>query len=79
MRVVKEINREDCRVTIFHWNGKYLIKLEQDSLEQTFKIDEFDVYGPDQVADLLTDQFMESAVERFKSMHNDLSRVLQEI
>ncbi|TRX61790.1 hypothetical protein FNH22_03150 [Fulvivirga sp. M361] len=79
MRIIKEINKNNCRITIFNWNGKYLIKLEQDNLEQTFKVDELDIYGPQQLEDLLTEKFIESALERFKAMQEDLMHALQEI
>ena len=43
MRVVKEIPHSACKITVFSWNQKYLIKLEQGDFEQTFKVSEFDV------------------------------------
>jgi hypothetical protein len=45
MRVVGEIPHSDCKITIFSWNNRYLIKLEQGLLEQTFKVNEFDISG----------------------------------
>lgn len=68
MRTVKEINHPACKITIFNWNGKYLIKLEQGDLEQTFKIDELDVLSPDDLDEVLNETFIADALQRFKSM-----------
>ena len=45
MRLVREIAHSDCKITIFSWNNRYLIKHEQGMLEQTFKIPELDLSG----------------------------------
>ncbi len=79
MRVIKEIVHELGRISIFHWNGKYLIKLEQDGLEQTYKIDEFDVINPAQLEGILTDQFIQKATIRFRDMYQDLAEALDNI
>ena len=45
MRVVVEIPHKECKITVFAWNNRYLIKLEQGLLEQTFKVNEYDLSG----------------------------------
>ncbi|MTI22169.1 hypothetical protein E1176_14150 [Fulvivirga sp. RKSG066] len=72
MRVVKEINHPICKVTIFNWNSKYLIKLEQGDIEQTFKIDEMDVLEEKDLDEVLNESFMKAAQKRFKEMHDAL-------
>lgn len=67
MRVVKEFNDKPCKVTVFSWNGKYLIKLEHHGLEQTFKVSEFDVLEQE-LEELLNEEFMEQAMTRFDEM-----------
>ncbi len=42
MRVIRELMFEDIRVSVFHMNGKYLLKFEQHQLEQTYKLSELD-------------------------------------
>jgi hypothetical protein len=37
MRIAKEINLNDIKVTIMVMSGKYTIKLEKNLLEQTYK------------------------------------------
>lgn len=78
MRVVKEIPHPDFKITLFSWNNRYLIKLEQGLLEQTFKVSEMDVTGEDDVIDLLDEKFLEDASRRFaemgQSLHDAMSR-----
>lgn len=76
MRVVKEIPYQHFKITIFHWNNRYLIKLESGSFEQTFKISELDVFSEDDVLALLDDTFLEQALHRFDDMAESLSLAL---
>lgn len=52
MRVIKETMAKDIRISVFEWNQKYLIKFEWGPLEQTYKVDLWDV--PDLEAFMLT-------------------------
>jgi len=72
MRVVKEIPYQQFKITIFHWNNRYLIKLESGSFEQTFKISELDVLSEAEVLALLDETFLKEAVKRFDEMANSL-------
>ncbi|CAN5601270.1 hypothetical protein BH23BAC1_BH23BAC1_09160 [soil metagenome] len=72
MRVVKEVPYPDVKITIFNWNNKYLVKLEQGLLEQTFKISELDVTSDEDIQIMLDDNFMQSALTRFKDMQQSL-------
>lgn len=78
MRVVKEIHRPQCKVTIFHWNGKYLIKLEKGLIEQTFKIPELDLTSEDELEAVLNEAFMQKAEERFTEMMQSLQKAMQQ-
>ena len=60
-----------------NWNQKYLIKLEVENLEQTYKISEFEVMGDDGIKKLIDDDFIAAAMERFKEMREDLNRSLK--
>ena len=69
MRVVAEIPHSSCKITIFSWNGKYLIKFEQGPLEQTYKIRELDVSGEADIRKLVADeQFIQDAYASFINM-----------
>lgn len=77
MRIVKEVNYAEFKITIFHWNNRYLIKLEQGFLEQTYKIDQFEISDEDALAKVLDATFLAEATERFLDMANSFRRALQ--
>ena len=79
MRVIGEIPHPSCKVTLFQWNGKYIIKLEQGFLEQTYKIEESDLMDENDLNRVLSKDFMQSALRRFHEMYLDLSKSLEEI
>ena len=68
MRIIKELSLEGCRITFFAWNNRYLIKLEQGILEQTFKVDQSDLENEAQLISLLDAEFIQQAVKRFLDM-----------
>lgn len=74
MRIVAELPRPDCKITIFSMNMKFLVKFEQGNLEQTYKISEMDVTGGvNGVFQILDEEFIEAVVKRFEGMKNDFS------
>jgi hypothetical protein len=79
MRVIGEINHPECKVTLFHWNNRYLIKIEQGLLEQTYKVPEYDVPTEDEVKRLVSEAFIESALQQFAVMRKSLHDALQKI
>lgn len=79
MRQIAEIPNPEMKITVFSWNGKYLIKLEKGPLEQTFKVDEMDVAGEAEVRALLDETFLERALNRFKEMRQDLQQAQQRV
>ncbi|RYU84302.1 hypothetical protein [Hymenobacter persicinus] len=72
MRQLADIPHPDAKITLFSWNGKYLIKLEKGQLEQTYKVSEMDVTSEDDVRTLLDAEFIAAAVQRFQQMRHDL-------
>lgn len=68
MRVVKEISHPECKITIFSWNNRYLIKLEQGALEQTFKLDQFSVLHDEELMKVIDAEFLQQAINRFTDM-----------
>lgn len=77
MRVVGEIPNEECKITIFAWNNRYIIKLEQGLLEQTFKVNEYDILSDDELYNIIDSRFIQDAIERFKAMNISLSDALR--
>ena len=72
MRVVGEIPHPECKITIFHWNGKYLVKLELGPFEQTFKINELDITSEDDLRRIVNEEFISKAMARFADMSRSL-------
>ena len=81
MRVVREIQHPHCKITVYFWNNRYLVKLEEGMLEQTFKIDQWDIVNDEEILQIVDDKFIEQALNRFRemsqSMHDALLRGAQ--
>ena len=77
MRVLEEIPHDSYKITIFQWNGKYIIKVEQGMLEQSYKVDETEFFNTDDVKKLLNDTFLDAVQKRFRDMHMDLMASMQ--
>lgn len=79
MRVIGEIPHEGCKITVFAWNNKYLIKLERGFIEQTFKVPEMEVTGDEDIHSILQGTFMEKAIARFDEMEKALIEALESL
>lgn len=77
MRLVREIAHPEFKITIFSWNNRYLIKLEQGMLEQTYKVPETDIIAEQDLLDLLDAEFLHQAAERFMLMGQSLYEARQ--
>jgi hypothetical protein len=77
MRVVKELIREEIRVSIFSWNNKYILKYELGPMEQTFKLSEMDVLEEAELDAFLEGDFFELVKVRFKEMGESFRRQLE--
>jgi len=72
MRVIAELPHPDFKVSIFSMNRKFIIKLEQGALEQTYKVAEADLMdGVNSVFELLDETFYQTAAARFVEMRKD--------
>ncbi|HEY0742192.1 MAG TPA: hypothetical protein VGD40_12050 [Chryseosolibacter sp.] len=79
MRVIKEIPHPLCKITLFAWNNRYIIKVERGLFEQTFKIPEFDVTGENEVVQLIDEEFVRQCVARFEQMAVSLAQAQQRV
>ncbi|MBL0744944.1 hypothetical protein [Chryseolinea lacunae] len=77
MRVVGEIPHSQCKITVFAWNNRYLIKLEQGLLEQTFKVNQYDVIDEAELYRIVDEPFVEAALKRFDEMSESLRQAMQ--
>ena len=76
MRVIGEIPHPEIKITLFHWNNRYLIKLEAGLLEQTFKIHEYDLGGEEEIAAIVNEKFLREAIIRFNDMAGSLHEAM---
>ncbi len=79
MRIVKEIPHPAVKITIFHWNNRYLIKLEANFLEQTYKLQEFDVTSEEDVIKMVDDRFLEQAMTLFQGMDRNFANAFSNL
>ncbi|WP_026950124.1 hypothetical protein [Algoriphagus mannitolivorans] len=79
MRVVKELVREEIRVSIFSWNNKYILKFELGPMEQTFKLNEMDILEEEDLEVFLSGDFFEKVKNRFEEMGNSFRRQLENL
>jgi len=75
MRVIAELPHPDCKITLFNMNQKYIVKFEQGTLEQSYKLSELDLSGggANEIFQMLDEDFIATVVERFKTMRTDFS------
>lgn len=79
MRIVKEIVHPQMKISIFSWNGKYLLKFEQGDLEQTFKVEEMELTSDKDLDLILNDFFLENVAKRFREMSLSFEQSLSSI
>ncbi len=68
MRVVKELTKEEVRVSVFSWNNKYILKFELGPMEQTFKLSETEVLEEGDLDSFLEGDFFKKVKDRFEEM-----------
>lgn len=75
MRIIAELPHPACKITLFSMNQKYIVKFEQGQLEQSYKLSELDLSGggANEVFQLLDEEFIDTVIERFKTMRADFS------
>lgn len=75
MRVIAELPHPECKITLFNMNQKYIVKFEQGTLEQSYKLSELDLSGggANEIFQMLDEAFIATVVERFKTMRADFS------
>jgi len=76
MRIISEWTKDDIRVTVFHMNGRYSIKLEKELLEQTYKFRDGQFNSLDELKAILSDEFYSTCQSVFNAMiENKMSSI----
>ena len=68
MRIISTIPPPSIRISIFHMNEKFIVKLEAGPMEQVFKFAEGEVKGPEEIERILDADFLNKALDRFNEM-----------
>lgn len=79
MRIIGEISHPDYKISLFQWNNRYLIKMERGFMEQTFKINQFDLTSDAELQTLIDSEFIHAAMERFDSMEESLFNSMKKL
>ena len=70
MRNLGEIPHAACKISLYGWNGKFIVKFEQGLVEQTLKFESLEFDGGEaEIRRRLTDEFILSVVDKFKDLH----------
>ncbi len=73
MRIVKDIPHPRFKITVFSWNNRYIVKIEDGHLEQVYKIDENQVSSLNEIEQMMSTPFLLKVLERFGQMSEDFS------
>ncbi|SDP91702.1 hypothetical protein SAMN05428975_3588 [Mucilaginibacter sp. OK268] len=72
MRIIAELPHPDFKISILNMNQKFIVKIEQGALEQSYKIPEMDLTdGVNSVFELLDEEFLKKVGARFTEMRTD--------
>lgn len=76
MRIIAELPHPQCKISLFNMNQKYIIKFEQGTLEQSYKLSELDLSGggANEIFQILDEEFIATVVARFSTMRQDFSQ-----
>ena len=76
MRIISEWTYKHLRVSILEMNGRFIIKVEDKILEQTYKLRDAQVKNLDDLKTKLDDVFYEKCIDLFTEMNTNLVNVL---
>ena len=72
MRIIAELPHPEFKISILNMNQKFIVKAEQGTLEQSYKIPEMDLTdGVNSVFELLDEEFLTKIATRFNEMRKD--------
>jgi hypothetical protein len=72
MRIIAELPHPEFKISIFSMNQKFIIKIEQGTIEQSYKIPDMDLTdGVNSVFELLDEEFLKAVAARFADMRKD--------
>ncbi len=78
MRLIKDLPHPKYKIQVFHYNAKYIVKIELGQFEQSYKIGDTDVTGPEEVEKMISPELLSNALKRFIEMRTDWERAFNE-
>ena len=76
MRYIKDIPHQDLKIGVYRWNNKYIIKIELGLIEQTYKIEEYEIQDIAELESCLDEAFLNSVLIKFSEMQRDFQETL---
>jgi hypothetical protein len=72
MRIIAELPHPEFKISILNMNQKFIVKIEQGTFEQSYKIPEMDLTdGVNSVFEILDEEFLKTVSARFTAMRSD--------
>jgi len=72
MRIIAELPHPEFKISILNMNQKFIVKIEQGTLEQSYKVPEMDLTdGVNSVFEILDEAFLKTVSARFTEMRKD--------
>jgi len=79
MKLIGSIPHDTCKISLYGWNSKFIVKIELGSFEQTYKVSELDVASEEDVRDMVNDSFLEKVMHRFEAMRADWELAMENV
>lgn len=76
MRTLGQIPNPEALISLFSWNGKFIVKFEQGLCEQAFKFDHLDFEGEAEFRAKITPEFVTSVLANFTQLHEAHAKLL---
>ncbi|MES2965679.1 MAG: hypothetical protein V4760_17490 [Bdellovibrionota bacterium] len=78
MRILGQIPHPDAVISLFSWNGKFIVKFEQGLCEQVFKFEHLDFESEAEFRSKIDAGFIASVIDGFSAMRKLHGGVLGE-
>lgn len=77
MRYLRDIPNPIHKISLYQWNGKYIIKFEAGGqYEQIYKLDETEVASDEEIDRIVDAEFIRQIQDRFRAMHQEFNASL---
>ncbi|GAA4432674.1 hypothetical protein GCM10023091_05140 [Ravibacter arvi] len=78
MRYLRDIPNTAYKISLYQWNGKYILKFEAGGMyEQIYKLDETEVVTDTEIDAIVDEILLAQISERFQLMHRDFTDSLR--